>query len=310
VALFAVPTDFTRDLLIQTLRKRKRPQCSRDPEEDLSIREGIQVYINQLVTSLRESHKEDLGIEKIESCVDLRKLLARCKYLSKYEAGMMEDSGEFLNGLLSIFDSDLCQEKEYKAITRNVSDLKISDTGNVTNPEKLTFIPEDTQTFTNSSIIKITSSIILEKLNPKKTYYIVDFMTETNVIELENPKRYDGKNYSVLVSLRYITESPYLVFNLQRGANRNPILTKIVPLDVLFLNNPENSIDKLMFQLVAVVSWVDFHYTCFFLCNSTWMYYDDMKTSNPIKKIGGYKELLKAKPSVITNGTLHFYCRV
>jgi hypothetical protein len=126
---------------------------------------------------------------------------------------------------------------------------------------------------------------------------------EVNVL----PDLNQSISHSITKFFRFskVIEGDYLIFRINRYFDDDIFYkTRIYPVSKFKLGK-----EKL--ELKSVVVFSNFHYTCYFLCEDEWYYYDDARIVDEeggrIEYIGGFNEFLKSIPSPLSQGVLYFY---
>lgn len=303
VALFSNPCRFTDNILTMNLSENIIPPfknglyaCGRTYEEDLKNKQTVQNQLNIIVNSIR-------GYGNIvEYCFNLRETFKKCPDPENYYDNAIKDAGEFLGYILSLFPVNTAIKKRKTYATNDMS----------IEPPNRSLIKTSNIVDKTSSIIQQVDSFALLSLKGK-TSGLTSFIkqkedTYPNELTTENlfyPKT-DGIGYKRRITYETLESAPYIVFSLKRiNSFTNFINTQIVPEPIIKLPSGE------LFFLSAIVIFETLHYTCTFVCNDTWYYYNDLNSKNyGIKTIGTYSDMLKIKPNPTTNGTQYYYTPV
>lgn len=289
LALFALPNKIITKYILNSRvekiyeKKHKWKECSKDKQLDFIIRQNIQNELIHITNILR--HPE----EKSHTCSQLRQLIAKCPGTQEFHGFEMQDAGEFLSYLFSIFQVDIAQTSNTTYVSNGVNWIKLD-----TIQDKLA-----------SPIISVDSWRIQDTSQSK---YINEFLIQVDNIELDdnNPYIYKEHNHSYIKpgekfyrkrSIWKMEKTDYLVFYIHR---LNPVDNKKLKTVII----PPERISNL--SLHAIIVHYKEHYTCFIKCNNTWFYYNDAPQSN-IEKIGSYDVMLEQRPSPLKHGTLYFY---
>lgn len=289
LALFAIPNKIISKYILYSEvehiyeKKHKWKECSKDKYTDFVIRQNIQNELIHITNRLR--HPE----EKSHTCSRLREFIAKCPGTQDFHSDEMQDAGEFLSYLFSIFQVDIA---------------KTSNTTYVNNGQN--WIKLDTVVDKLASPIVSVDSWRIQDTSQKK--YVNEFLIQVDDIELDekNPYIYKESNHPYIRkgekfyhkrSLWKMEKTPYLVFYIHR---LDPIINKKLKTVII----PPERIGNL--SLHAIVVHYKHHYTCFIKCKNTWVYYNDAPQTN-IKQVGSYDIMLKQHPSPLQHGTLYFY---
>ena len=127
-----------------------------------------------------------------------------------------------------------------------------------------------------------------------------NFLLEENQIEVRGEIEQTVIKKQIKIKTIY---SPYIIFTINRkNSNGGVDLKRFTPDEHIKL---EENINNL--SLHSVVVYNRHHYTCYFLYNNIWYYYNDL--SNQLARIGNYTNLISRTtfPNVVTNGTIFFY---
>jgi hypothetical protein len=269
-------------------------ECYPDTEynyEDIKIidyknRVEIQKKLKLIVQNIRSGKKKN--------CTDLRKALKKCPNAYLFYGSKQAEAGEFLNYILKIFDTNLAIKKytTYGSFSM-VDDITSSEFESSKTSEYIDY---------SASIIHFVPVNNLLK-NSKNNYYelrsFLELTDDSGILEEGN--EFGDAKYIRKIGKTTLIDTPYLIFNLNRLFGGTFYRTKIIPNEIITLDNLKS------FILSSIVVYEDSHYTCYFRCGEKFYYYDDM--SSKILKVGGYDKLLNhiSNPNVMTNGVLYFY---
>jgi len=301
ICIFAIQNDFIDEYILNSkLKKRygtlldcfetKKLDDDKKSKIDLENRKNIQNELKIIYKNIKNGKKQD--------CSELRKELKKCKSAQLFSGSRMAESGEFLTYIFSIFDMNVATKKTVTYGTNNIKDI---------NPDNKNLIKTSEIMDTKASVIHFIPSDIIRLLDDKY-YEIRSFLTikdDSGELDIDNQYKDDNDNkYKRRISYNNLVDTPYLVFRIDRLWNRKFLKTKIIPSQIITLQNLKQ------FALSSVIVFNCLHYTCYFRCGNKWYYYNDI--DNDIVLIGNYVSLLKTKsyPNVITNGTVYFYTKM
>jgi len=220
--------------------------------------------------------------------------LKKCPNAYLFYGSKQAEAGEFLNYILKIFDTNLAIKKytTYGSFSM-VDDITSSEFESSKTSEYIDY---------SASIIHFVPVNNLLK-NSKNNYYelrsFLELTDDSGILEEGN--EFGDAKYIRKIGKTTLIDTPYLIFNLNRLFGGTFYRTKIIPNEIITLDNLKS------FILSSIVVYKDSHYTCYFRCGEKFYYYDDM--SSKILKVGGYDKLLNhiSNPNVMTNGVLYFY---
>jgi len=290
IALFAIPNEFItkhileKDLTFVSMNPRRELVCSANDEKDLKYRKAIQREIVSITNSMR-------GSEKNIYCSTLRNLIKKCPVNQKFYSTETQDAGEFLQFLFSVFD---VQDTTIQRITyfTNMTNTNMSELSDAIISEVK--IP-------SSPVILIPSYNIRARNDTEISYFLT--REEDALFDQKNLIRKDGKTFKRRLEMNRIVDADYLVFYAQRlyGDRGKRTYNTIIPQEVIRVFGDKH------LQLQAIVVHEHVHYTCYFRCNTTWFFFNDIKEK--LASVGTYQQLLtsNAGPNVQTHGVLYFY---
>ena len=303
VALFSNPSSFTNNILTMDLTKNRiAPSqtglypCGNTYEEDLRNRQMVQNQLNLIAQSIRGSGNI------VEYCFNLRETLKKCPDPENYYDNAMKDAGEFLGYILSLFPVNTAVKRRITYATNDMS----------YNPPHRSLIKTSDILDKNSSIIQQIDSFSLLSLknNTSGLSNFIEQKEDTYPEELTSENLFFPENsidsYKRRITYETLEDAPYVVFSVKRvNAFTDFINTQIIPEPIITLPSEKT------FFLSAIVIFEGLHYTCAFVCEDTWYYYNDMNSQNyGIHRIGTYNDMLKINPNPTTNGTQYYYTPV
>lgn len=303
VALFATPSQFTNNILTMNLAENRIPPsqrglypCGTTYDEDLKNRQMVQNQLNLIAQSIRGNDNI------VEYCFNLRETLKECPDPENYYDDAIKDAGEFLGYILSLFPVNTAVKKRVTYATNDMS----------ADPPARSLIKTSDITDRTSSIIQQVDSFSLLSLKGKSSGLnnFIKQHEDTYPLELSTENLFFPDKGTIGYKRRIADETlesaPYIVFNLKRvNIYTDFIRAQIIPEPIITLPSGE------LFFLSAIVIFEGLHYTCTFVCDDTWYYYNDMNSRNyGIKKIGTYNQMLKISPNPTTNGTQYYYTPV
>ena len=200
-----------------------------------------------LVKELNEINISINGLGHIRNCNNLRLILSEFKGPQEFHSNRMQDAGEFLMYLLSIFDL------------------------NTTIKEKETFVKDNS--YISVSHNKYKSGPIVNVTNPPDNYNIESSLDFLEYTELDSKNLYKFKNrlYSNIIHKYKVTSASYIIFNINRltSSSERNYSSVIFP--------PTIEINNRVLSLHAIILHKSSHYTCIFKNRGKWYFYDDMK---------------------------------
>lgn len=268
VALFSPQTTFINNMISSKLTLRtKNYFCSNNPSKDLKIRKQIQSQLQNINATISLS-------PSYNSCLKLRNTISSCPTNDTFHLTDMNDASDLLQYILNIFDTKVATFRQNIYLTNNLTSEM---------PKKMGKIEENV--VRDSVFIDIDALAFLPANKTYKTSKFLKFKSYDEDINVRERK----------IIQRELIDSPYIVFRFSRLFEYSDkfINTKITP---------DKNIGNL--ELASIIIYQNFHYTTYFKYDDTWYYYDD---NTAIKVIGNYKNLLKAKPSVKSNGICYIY---
>ena len=266
VALLLVPNSFVNTHILYTdlfLRAKDNIVCGETATEDLDFRIEIQEALVDLAESLR-------GRKEIGSCIELKKLFMRCKYLMKFSTYEQHDSSEFLTSLLELFNTDASMCIESRTFNANNYNLS-SYTKRVEFPY-------------HSIIYNIKAGKSIQNPIIDRS----DMSLKVNDVELD----------TITTLETFIVRGDYLIFQVDRAD-----YTGVVRRDKV--ETPDIYIGNNRLRLTAVVIHTTRHYVAYIKINNDWYFYDDL--GEHLEYVGSQQELVYRTPSIATDGTLYFY---
>lgn len=296
IALFAVPSAFSEDLLTMNLANRNLGKllCGNNPVDDLKNRQIVQNQLRIVVNSIR-------GIgPMVNTCFDLRKTLQRCPNPENFYNTEIKDAGEFLYYLLSLFPvQNAIKQSSTYATNSKQRNVDLND-----------LVKTSQNIDTKASVIVSVSDLFLlrQKSNavPIATYLYQRQDNYPNFFDSDNIFYPEGSTtgYIRRITDDRVLDAPYIIFSLTRvSAFEDFIEAPVIPDQKIQLENGKR------FALSAIVLFEGAHYTCLFRCDDNWYYYNDLGVgkSYTIKKVGKYANIFGVEPSPTTNGTQYFY---
>jgi ubiquitin C-terminal hydrolase len=288
LALLARQNNFIDQNILFKDFKNSKLFCSENKEQDYLFRKNIQNELNNITNTIRKKSGYN-----VENCVVLRELFKKCssKTEQKFYSTKMQDAGEFLQYLFSIFNVEETKSKQTIYVTNNLE----SDQDAVIIQDRLVTI---------SPIILLPEYHQIEyddSINIQNYIYNIfeTIFDENNLYVSKTGEKYQRKIEKNIIS------GDYLVFYAQRvylddNGSKKRHYKKIIA--------PENINTKKQLNLHAIVVHKSLHYTCYIKCGNNWFYYNDI--NNTIKLIGEYnnlKSINDSPPNPFTHGVLYFY---
>jgi hypothetical protein len=142
----------------------------------------------------------------------------------------------------------------------------------------------------------------LKVLKNNKIYYKSILYEVNSLPDLNQLKIYNITKFLKVENGSKILQGEYLIFRINRYFEDDIFYkTQIYP-------QKEFKLGKQNLKLRSIIVFENLHYTCYFLCEDEWYYYDDTKDNfKRIKYIGEYRDMLIYKPSPMKQGVLYFY---
>ena len=301
-ALFIVPNYFTDNLLKMEVNN-----------SDTCYKKQIQIELQRITNTIRNNTKD-----KVINVSRLRDLMKTCPDPEQLWNTEFHDAGEFLQYILDLFPNTNIASKQVNTYGTNELDGDI--------PEKvLTSIIQDN----NASIIVTIDPFSL--INMESSVSTQDLITiKQDSGELDEPLIPDegvaiGQQFKRQLSETIIIDSPIIILNVLRnnpivndddddddddddeysvGIGGSIIETSIFPNEQITIQSGK------IFNLSAIVVFRSQHYVCYYKCNKTWYFYNDMD-SGIISKLLNFEDIFTTlwddEPEVQTRGTLYFY---
>lgn len=295
LALLAIPNTVITTYMLRsdvkaiTELSKRWTTCDEDPEKDYTLRKAIQDELIRITNSMRKT-----GGDTVKTCSNLRKLISRCPGTEEFHGTGMQDAGEFLSYLFSLFQVDVATTSNATYITNDLGDEPVWLSTGKTKDKK------------SSPIV----AVLPGQIDTETTRQTNEFLVQVEDAVLDNPYVYEGQEYIRRRHVWKMEKSPYLVFYIHRlhrtyETVRGKFKVKEKKLRTPIL--PVQKIEKL--NLSAIVVHSHNHYTCFVNCRGIWFYFDDNPSgkSHIITRIGSYDEMEKQSPSPLKDGTLYFY---
>lgn len=267
--------------------KNKLITCNDNPNKDLEIRKNIQRELSVIRDRIRSNEQNN-----DYTCSNLRNIIQYCKGTQEFHTTRIQDAGEFLSYIFSIFNVVT------KITTRSTfltNDIKSNE------PNDLVLLYEQLDNGTPILTIEFQTIFGLREYDISGALN----KTEDAILDNNNLVTYKNKLYKRRIETFKVVDASYLVFDVKRvGINlhtgeeeRN--FTKINLPMVL-------NIEERKLELRAIVVHDHQHYTCYILDNGEVYYYNDLREPN--ERFVPVTEKNKDKfPSPFTHGTLYFY---
>lgn len=218
------------------------------------------------------------------TCIKLRALLSKLKTIKKYQnfhGRGMQDAGEFLLFIFSLFNVEGVTRRHSSYVVENDNPIITRDILN-----------------TESPIINIHS----ETIRDQKEYNLENAVYYQELIDLDEKNMYfyakTGKYYARRIESYRIIDASYLIFYVNRlykdGRHVKRSTTDIIAPSSLYIENKK-------LKLFGVILHSSLHYTAYIKCQGQWYMYND----NPS---GSRYRLEKIeKPDWRKTGILFFY---
>jgi len=255
---------------------------------DKSVSGGL-VPLQQELIRVKRSIQ---GSGEVETCRDLRAILASIPGGREFARHQEQDAGEFLQFLANLF------QLQGATVQRNV--YGTNDTGD--NP-----VLTITSTFTDykASLVDFVDSFTLNDV--PAGYMLSNFLIKRSDVYLEEPLRDNGRSFIRKITREEIMSVPdFYAFYVQRADPvTNLVLTKPI--------HPNEAIKfkEKVLQLYSVIIHVggidSGHYLVYFKHNDRWFVYNDV--SHKIREIGTFGDMLNKSPSPTSRGVIYFYGR-
>lgn len=300
LSFFAVPTEFTDNILNMDLKDHPIPEfarggfpCGNTRDIDLVNRQKVQDQLRNIANSIR-------GIgTKVDYCTDLRKAFKNCPDIENYHDANVKDAGEFLGYILSMFPVNTAVSRK---ITYGTNDMQ-------EDPPKQSLVETSNVLDDKASIIiTVDPFTLLKYAKGLGISNIINHVEDSGPEPLssENLFRPEGKGpFKRRITVTTLEKAPYVVFSLKRidSITGNFINTIFFSQDKFVLPSGQR------FRLSAIVIYSPGHYTCTFRCGKEWYYYNDMGGGRTyeLRKLGDIIEMLRIRPVPTTVGTQYFY---
>jgi ubiquitin C-terminal hydrolase len=293
LSLFAVKNKFIDRYLFEPLKERPENNLicipkgsSKNPRVDRQNRIQVQSELLKIKNSIR-------GKGDVDYCSDLRTIIRNCPHSENFYDNKQKDAGEFLGYLLSIFDTEVAHKKYDIYVTNNIS-TQVTDINNM-------MLRNSNLDWDSSIVHNIFSNDLLHIPSNTQTSSLLRIFEDSGKLDKNN---YVDGIWKRRVQVLTIVQAPYLIFNLQRNNPElsNPIKTKIIPSRSFIVGGKKLVLSAIVVHEGGISGG---HYTAYLKIEKKWYHYNDFGPN--IRLIGSYDKLLNAKPSPITNGTLHFY---
>ena len=219
------------------------------------------------------------GRGNVITCTNFRRKLSQLDYQYDFHTKRMQDAGEFLMFLFSIFRVESTIKKRSTIVYNNKREkIKVSE-----------------QRMVDSPIISISPFFLSDESS------LEDYIHQKDTVKLSNENRFRhyGQLYKYRTECNDIVYSTFLVFYIQRlmGDDERDYSSIDIP-EVLDVEPKE-------LQLSSIIIHQDMHYTCYFRCEKTWYYYDDL--DNTITLVGSFENLIDSEPSPNIYGNIYMY---
>lgn len=242
-----------------------------------NIRAKIQKELNEIKISIS-------GLNQIENCLKLKKLLYDCKGSENFHAFNTQDAGEFLLFLFNIFDVNTTGRLRETYVSNDITGFK-----NILCVSKVDY--------ENGPIINIPVCV----LRTQKEYKLIDSLnlSEDTVFDKYNMYKHNKELFCRRLELNKVVRASFIVFNINR----------------LYLNGRKNH-TKIIFPQSFIIGENELflnaicihnrnHYTCYYKVGTLWYYYNDMNYTEDLF-VGSYQNLLILQ-DIQKNSTLFFY---
>jgi hypothetical protein len=241
VSLFAPDNngDVLKNLLLCNIQEDNRHNvCCSNLDISKNIRTLIQKELSNIYLTLNNS--KNYNVENVDK---LRQLFKYCGHSENYGNTGMKDPAEFISYIFDLF---------------NISCIKSQNVYGVSNSNKLKLL--DKSIDNNGSIVIthiLNSEISLEKLITQNEYNSINFNRDNN-------------NFIGTFTIIEVVKSPFIIFHIQRTTLSKYFNTNKVKTPNHF------SLNKIKYNLSAVIVFNSNHYTAFLKKGGEWYYYDDM----------------------------------
>ena len=299
-ALFTVPSPLGNYILDTQLHMRQDQTCGDDAESDLEVREEVQEELGAITEIIRGEVQDDYE----EFTADgLREILSQCASIENWNNSRMRDAGEFLQFLFNLFPN-----------MNHGRDVVTTVAYNDTYPDGL-----ETSVVVNhntSPILLVDTDVLIESEPGVLLSSFVEIARDSGILPYADTFRpIDDQDvligeFNRRVSTTTVEQVPgALIFYVQRGQAAaqdiadavEDFSTHPVSLDETFMIGDQT------LSVSAVVVFHGAHYTCYFLCDSSWYLYDDTEEDKPVE-IGGFEDLLEHNDgAATTHGVMYFY---
>ena len=289
LCLFSRKNEFIDDnILYKDLNEieSKEVKCS------IKTREKIQKELYRITKSMR-------GLENISYCSNLRKLLKDCDYGSKFSTTDMQDAGEFLQYLFSLFEVVNTKIKILNYVTNSKEEI---NNDNILDSRKLL-----TKTLKRTEVVSPVFNVSNFILEEQMKFSDIMINMEDVKFTKENRYNFEDKKYSRKITITKILESDYIIFNIMRKFYNISKGKNDRNYDYIDFERKLRIGNNILF-LNSIVIHESHHYTCYFRCGNEWFFYNDNPSGSKhlIKRVGKFTDLINIEDTHRL-GTLYFY---
>ena len=294
LAMFAIPNNVITDYILnRNVRgvselQHRWTECDENIDADYRKRRDIQKELIRITNSMRRLDKT------VKHCSNLRRLIQRCPGTEKFHGTGMQDAGEFLTYLFSLFQVDVAKTTNSTYVTHE-------------------FVPDPVWLHVGDVPDEHASPIIAVNqwtIEDGRERYINEFLVQTEEAVLDEPLRVGDEEFLRRRQVWRMVESPYMVFYIHRLIRDHEMVRGKLKAKERKLRTPIIPVQKIgRLDLGAIVVHQHQHYTCYIRCRNIWFFYNDMspRGGHTINRVGTYDAMLKSRPDPIRDGTLYFY---
>jgi hypothetical protein len=248
-------------------------------ENGLKIRKNIQSKLKIVFDIMMDTSKN-----QYIDCKIIRKYIKYHPTSDNFHSTDLNDASDFLKYIFDILEIKSSHVNETVYGTDNVNSESPRESSMYKISEK---VKKESNIFENND---------LPYLKKNKIYTTKKFLKSLHEpLDLENNFNYERK-----IIKKELIKTDCLILRINRYFDDDIFYkTKIIP-------SRKIKHDNAYMYLSAILVFENSHYTCYFLCEGEWYYYNDASLKK-IKYIGQYDIMIKSTPSPISNGILYFY---
>ena len=248
-------------------------------ENNLKIRKNIQSQLKIIFDIMMDTSQK-----QYIDCKMIRKYIKYHPTSDNFHFTDLNDASDFLKYIFEILEINSSHVNETVYGTDNIN----SENPRESSMDKITEkVKKESNIFENND---------LPYLKKNKIYTTKKFLKSSDEpSDLKNNFKYERK-----IIKKELIKTDCLVLRINRYFDDDIFYkTKIIP-------SRKIKIENNYMYLTAILVFENLHYTCYFLCEGGWYYYNDA-TLKKIKYIGDYNNMVKYTPSPLSQGILYFY---